>query len=225
MKKQPWKLGDLCYIADVNIEKNRMRFRVMPARVVHIAGITNTIATAQSANPPQNGLGYYELFTEGDPFPTQWSAILHTWREMRKNYISLFMPIRFEGEVPEMEGLSADIPALGQIIYGLDAEMREIFEARVGFLRYEYGRVDVGYDQSSGNAEASNVRIRQWWLTRAAAEAHVQEIHGETWAFVSKEQLAERVNAEINKIWSDASIHAQSPEFKAQMAKFAETLR
>lgn len=226
MEKRQWKLGDPCYVADVYIAQGRMRFRVMPARVVHVAGITGKSSTAQSVNPrPRMRLGYWEPFTEGSPFASRWSAFAHVWREMRKNSISLFMPIQFEGEAPEMKDLPADIPALGQVVYGLDLEMREIFEAQIGYLRYEFGRIDIGYDQSPGNPEASNVRLKQWWPTRAAAEIHVHQNHGEGWTFVSKEDLARRTNAGIDKIWSDATERIKSPEFKAQMGRLAESLK
>lgn len=225
MEQRKWKLGDQCYIADVNIAQNRMRFRVMPARVMHVAGIDRRVAMAQSVNPRLTSLlDRWEPTTEGRPFATQWSAFLHVRRTMWKNSISRFTPVRFEGEAPEMKNLSADIPELGQVVYGLDTERQEIFEAQVGYLRYEFGRVNVGYDQSPGNPEASNVRIKQWWPTRAEAETYVHQHHGKSWAFVSKEELARRTDAEIEKIWSDAMERIKSPRFKAQMDKLADVL-
>lgn len=227
MKQQKWLLGDYCYIADVYIAQGRMRFRVMPARVVHIAGITSRAATAQSVNPLPNWLqlGYCEPFTEGKPLATRFSAFAHVWSEMRKNGISFFTPIRFEGAEPEMNDLPEDIPVLGQVVYGLDIEKREIFEAQIGYLHYKYGKVYVGYDQSPGNPEASHIRIKQWWPTRAAAEIHVRQNHeGEGWTFVSKEELAKRTDAAIDKIWSDAAERAKSPEFKARMNNLVEEL-
>ncbi|MDR3571886.1 MAG: hypothetical protein P4L81_06920 [Candidatus Pacebacteria bacterium] len=225
MEKCKWKLGDTCYIADVNIAQGRMRFRIMPARVVHVAGITGRTATAQSVNPgPKSLLGRREPFTEGRPFPNRWSAFAHVWCEMRLHHISLFVPIRFEGEPPKMEALPADVPELGQVVYGLDTELCEIFEAQIGYLHYEGGKVDVGYDQSPGNPEASNIQIKQWWSTRASAEIHVQQNHGEGWTFVSKEELARRTNAAIDKLWSDATEYIKSPAFQASMNNLVELL-
>lgn len=225
MEQKKWKLGDHCYIADVHIAQSRMRFRIMPARVMHVAGVTGRTATAQSVNPqPKSLLARWEPFTEGCPFASRWSAFAHVWSEMRKNKISLFAPIRFEGEPPEMEKLPADIPELGQVVYGLDIEMREIFEAQIGYLRYEFGRVDVGYDQSPGNPEASNIRIKQWWSTRASAEIHVHQNHGEGWTFVSKEELARGTNTAIDKIWSDASERIKSSAFQASIGNLVESL-
>lgn len=104
MEQEKWKLGDPCYVADVHRAQGRMRFRVMPARVVHVAGVTGRAATAQSVNPrPKLRLGYWEPFTEGRPFVGRLSAFMHVWREMRKNRISLFVPILFEGTAPEMK--------------------------------------------------------------------------------------------------------------------------
>ncbi len=226
MEQRKWKLGDGCYIADVNIEQNRMRFRVMPARVVHVAGIGKRVATAQSDNPRlKSRIGRWEPDTEGRPFASRWSALMHVRRTMRKNSISFFTPVKFEGEAPEMKNLPADIPELGQVVYGLDTERQEIFEAQIGYLRYEFGRVNVGYDQSPRNPEASNVRIKRWWPTRAAAEMYAHQHHDGGWAFVSKEELARRTDAEIEKIWSDAMERIKSPESKAQMNELAEILR
>lgn len=226
MEQRKWKLGDRCYIADVSIAQNRMRFRVMPARVMHVAGIDRRVATAQSVNPRFTSLlARWEPTAEGRPFASLWSALLHVRRIMRKNSISYFMPVRLEGKALEMKNLPVDIPELGQVVYGLDTERQEIFEAQIGYLRYEFGRVNVGYDQSPGNPEASNIRIRQWWPTRAAAETYVHQHHGKSWAFVSKEELARRTDAEIEKIWSDAMGRIKSPKFKAQMNELVKTLQ
>ncbi len=224
MSQRKWKLGDSCCIADVNIAQGRMHFRVMPARVVHIAGVNGRTATAQSVNPlPKLQFGYWDPLTEGRPFANRWSAFVRVWQEMRKNSISLFTPIRFEGEVPEMKNLPADIPELGQVVYGIDTETRELFEAQIGYLHYAYGRLEVGYDQSPNNPEASNVRIQQWWPTRVAAEACVHQTQKEEYTFVSKEELAIRTNAAIDKIWSDAEERIKSPAFKASMGNLVES--
>ncbi len=213
-----WKLGELCYIADVHIARAEMRFRVMPARVLHVAGVSRTTATAYSANPPWRSLhARCEPFTQGCPFPDRWSAFIHVWREMRRNSISVFKSIRFEGTAPEMENLPADVPQLGQIVYGIDIEAQEVFEAQIGYLRYEYGRLEIGYDESPGNPEASNVRIQKWWSSREAAETYMLETYDMQLPFVSKEELATRTDARIDKIWSDALARVKSPEFQASI--------
>lgn len=223
MEEPKWKLGDPCYVADVNIEKGRMRFRVMPACVVHVA---DRVATAQSTNPfSKSNFGRWEPFTEGRPFPDRRSALVHVLKEMQENGISLLTPILAEGEAPQIKNLPANIPTIGEVVYGYDIETREVFEAQIGYLRYEYGRLDVGYDQSPGNPEASNVRIKEWWSTREEAEAHARQHHGGRWTFVSKEELAARVNAEIDKIWSDAAKYHASPEGQASMRSMGEFFR
>lgn len=220
MERHTWKLGDRCYIADVNIAQGRMRFRVMPARVMHVAGINGRFATAQSVNPrSESPLDPWPSATTGCPFASKWSAFRYVRRIMRENGISLSVPIQFEGEEPKMGSLSADIPELGQVVYGIDTGKWEIFEAQIGYLRYRFGRVYVGYDESPGNPEASNVRIKQWWPTRAAAEAYAHRHHGGGWTFVSKEELARRTNAAIDKAWSDVLERIKSPEFEAEMDK------
>src|SRR5437762_2660690 len=99
-----WKLGDPCYIADINIAPGNMRFRVMPARVVHIAGITGKTATAQSSNLRPEPWGRWEPFTKGAPFASKLAALVHVCQEMRKNSISVSAPlIKFEGTPPEMK--------------------------------------------------------------------------------------------------------------------------
>ncbi len=183
----------------------------MPARVIHIAGLDSSFAIAQSHDRIKTTLiGSFEPNTEGEPYATRRAASNKVRRLMREGRISWFARIRFEGTAPEMKALPADVPELGQVVYGVDPEKREIFEAPIAYLRYQYGQLIVGYDP--GNSESSYVRIRKWWPTRQAAEDHAGRTQGVPHAFVSKEELARRADAEIDQIWADAAKRIKSPD-------------
>ena len=218
MKQATWSIGDHCYIADVRTTPGFVRCRVMPARVIHVAGIARVIASAMSLNPVVQTTVHPCLYSiEGNPHPTRWSALCAAWSQMRQMKISIFTPIVYEGTAPDLPNVPVDMPALGQIVYWIDAQHREILEARVGYLRYELGKLVLAVDESPSNLESSMLHIERWWTSREAVtvQAKCEHTDFDEWKFVSQQELASRVDAQIDQAWADARRRLKEPGFFA----------
>lgn len=215
MADRTWKLGEPCFIVDMSIGMMHARMRVMPAIITHIA---SGFARATSHSPGMAG----KQFIEGAPYACEKEA-----REWIAAYVDR---ITAAAKDAPLEGMQPGwqippAPSVGDIIYGIDDEAKEVFEATVGIVRIELGRLEVGYDQSPGNPEASNVKIKEWWRWRGEAMDVARARHNCPIGFVSKEELAARTNKEINKIWSDAKKRLTDPEWIREMNKGFEMLK
>lgn len=207
MRNHSWKLGEQCFIADLNLSTQPIRARVMPAQVIHVTG---RIATAMSANPERFG----PTFTDGTPYRTVREARAALRAELRKR-LGLAASLRrlpLEGcatHFPVPEGF----PSLGQVVYLIDAEHAEVLEVETGFLHLVDG---AGYDEAPGNPEASMRQIREWFADKNRALAVAAERHAKRFAFVTKEEVAARATEAIDKIWDDAAARMKDPTWMAQ---------
>lgn len=214
MADRTWKLGEPCFIVDMSISMMHARMRVMPAIITHTA---SGFARGTSYSPGMAG----KQFIEGTPFACEKEA-----REWIAGYVD---HITAAAKDAYLEGMQPgwqipEAPCVGDVIYGIDDEAKEVFEATVGIVRIELGRLEVGYDQSPGNPEASNVRIKEWWRWRSEAMNVARARHNCPIEFVSKEELALRTNKEINKIWSDAEKRLTDPEWIKQFGEGIKAL-
>lgn len=218
MEKRTWKLGEPCFIVDISISDLHANMRVMPAIITCLSGTKERL----SASATSFSTGRLERqFIEGSPFASEKEA---------REWIAVYTArISSAGETAELTGMHpgwsmVEAPLVGDIVYTVDPAKREILQVAIGFVRFEFGRLEVGYDP--GDPEASNVQIKEWWNTRNEAQEHVSKCYPYMqFSFVTKEELARRTKKEIETFFSDALARAQSPEFKTAISGFIETLR
>ena len=210
MKTRKWDINEPCFIVDMSVSPSHISMGIMPAVITHIGGTKGKHVTATAFSTKQFG----KQFIEGAPFASEKEA-----REWLVDYANRILAAAKSAPTSGMHPgwyIPEDAPRNGDTIYVIDAKDKEIIEAKVGILHLEGSRLEIGYDQSPGNPEASMVKAKQYRKTLAEAKALVSEQYGESFVFVSHTELAERTNAAINKIWADAEKRIKSPEFKKQ---------
>lgn len=210
MQNRTWKLGEPCFIVDMSIGMTHANMRIMPGIITHLA---DSFAQGTSFSTRMAG----KQFVEGMPFASEKEA-----REWIGAYVRR---IAAAAEDAGVEGMQPGwqipkTPRTGDIVYGIDAEAKEVFEAHVGLVRLELGRLEVGYDNSQ-----DNVRIREWWPTKDEALAEAHKRFGGIFIFVPKEEVVHRARTAEQKIWDNAATYMRSPEFRSGMRQPAESLR
>ena len=205
MSKPVWNVGDACFIVDLHTDPRCISVKILRATVTQVFNTEGTHARALSLN--RNLLGRPE--TVGQPFASVKAArqFLRTYAKQVRRAASR---AEVSGEGPAWQ-LPQDAPKQGDTVYTLDVEQKELLQVTVGIVRVDNGQMEVAYDQSPGNPEASNVRMRRWWTTWEAAEIYVHQNHGEGWTFVSKEELARRINGDIDQIFTKAQARLRDP--------------
>jgi len=206
--KRMWKLGDPCFILDMSVGMTHASMRVMPAIITHVGSTSGTAVIGTSFSTAKFG----EQFVEGRPFVSE--------REAREWALGYARRVVEAAQNAPLEGVQPGwnipeyLPQNGDVVYTLDADKQEILQVAVGMVRLEFGVPQVGYDPSPGNPECSVICMHKWWATRAEAEEHARRQHGETFAFITKEELAARTNAGIEEIFETAKRRLESPEHK-----------
>lgn len=213
MQNRTWKIGEPCFIVDMSVSDNFARMRVMPATITHLARTDGSFALATSYSTDRLG----PQFIEGQPFASEKEA-----REWISGYVDRVYAAAKAAPLSGMEPgwYIPPAPKNGDIVYGIDAKAEQVFEAQIGFVRFELGRLEVGYDDSE-----NNVRIKEWWSSKEEALSEAHKRHGKTFAFVPAAEVVRRAKAAEQKIWDDAAAHMKKPESIEGMKRLAETLR
>jgi hypothetical protein len=220
LEKTVWNVGDACFIAEMKTDPRFVQMRVMPAVVVQIFDDEGTRARAEAYTKDMCG----PHTAEGQPFVTEEAARAYL-AEYSERVRTAYAQAKLHGERPEWQ-LPANAPRQGSVVYTIDVDRKEILEAVVGIVRIEHGRMEVAYDECPGNPEASNIRMKRWWKTQREAASYAKQHHqGIVFTFVSKENLAARVGAEIEQVWVDAIANLKSRRFKKWLKKLGALLR
>ena len=200
----------------------------MPATVVCLSGLPNTHARAMAMNPTRLA---GRISEEGTPFSKEQEArnCARCRLAARTSWIAARLTkIPLEGHRPRFES-PLSLPEFGQVVYVLDQEAEEVLEVTVGWTGLDFGTWQAGYDSSPGNPEANMVIIREWWSSKECALWGARNRHHKEFAFVSKEEAAKRVDASIEKVWSDAAARLRDPEWNRRnneaMKSFIEAVR
>lgn len=211
MQRRTWKIGEPCFIVDMSVSDTFARMRVMPATIIHMAGTDGSFARATSFSIDTIG----PQFIEGQPFASEKEA-----REWMSRYAERISVAARDAPLSGMEpGWNIPhAPRNGDIVYGIDIEARCVFEAQIGFVRLECGRLEVGYDNSE-----DNVRIEEWWQSKGDAMRIAQERHGNGFSFISKEELVAQTKQRMRSIDEKAVAYAKSPEFRDSMRSLVQT--
>lgn len=213
-----WKIGEPCFITHISVGTSHAQMRVMPAIVTHVGNVAGTQAVATSFSTDDFG----RQLIEGEPYASEKEA-----REYLTGYASRVAKAANDAPLKGMQPgwhIPENIPQNGDTIYVVDVGSKEIIEAKVGIVRLQGHRVEVGYDTSPGNPEASIVKAKQYYTTLAGAKASVKEQYNESYTFVSHTELAERTNKAIEQVFTDAIEHIKSPKFKVGLGELAKEL-
>ncbi len=214
MENRSWKLGESCFIVDLSISYGHARITIMPAIITRVSASASATAFSTAKFGPQ--------FVEGQPFACEKEA-----REWIAAYVGRITAAAAEADIVGMQPgwyIPSNVPAIGDTVYTVDIEEKEILEVVIGITLMEGSRLRVGYDP--GNSEASHVSMEEWWLTRKDAEAYAHKQHpGVKFSFLTKEQVRERSDAEIQGIFDQAEANLHSPGFLTNLKGFVEALR
>ena len=207
MSEKKWKLGDECFIVNIELSTNYSKVEIMPAVITHVGGVLgrNVTATAE-----QDILDKSTFFI-GQPFATEEDArdSIYKQIEILTKSVDTAKTIGSRLVLPAAKSL----PNNGDIVYTISYGSKEIKEVVVGVVKYDsFGsdKIRVGYDPSPNNPEVSMVEISRYggmnniWKTAETAQNFAREEFGKELPIISRDEVARRADVEIEEILSRA---------------------
>ena len=216
-----WNLGDRCFIANIQCGENYNACKIMPALVTHIGGIGDSAsytATALASKSRKNAIGKTRF--EGEPFETKAAAREHILH-FAKNVMVAAKNAVVTGRHQKVS-LPSRIPQTGDVVYTIDWGAKEVLEVVVYHVNLMgKGKIEVAYSPSP-QSEVSCIELIKWYRSRAAANKAVRKKYQRSFTFISREKVARRADAEIEKIWTDAQKYTEKFDFKTLLKVVAE---